>query len=178
MSIATRSSRRKTLVSIERGNLWATGATKTEAKANLEPMIDQALSGSYDPVILHCGSNSCLVWRTPTGWTYRIQWSDQRTDGLHEIRSPGSQHYTRDQAISKAGYHLVTLSLDHDVIHTDEDIPSYVSDPRDRNMVLSQFKFYRAWRWAKANIPGMADEANNNELHRWACDHQYDERFA
>ncbi len=160
----------------DRGSLNGIGKTITEAKANLNGKVDAALEGSYHPALVNFGQWSALVYRDPHGWNYKIlQRPDMVADGIIDVRFGSCGFTSLGQATQAAAAHVLDLDSRED-FHVDSDIPTWLTDPSDRRDLLYKGRFQRAYAWAKANMPEIAD--NDHLLHAWACDNDRDPRFA
>lgn len=172
--------RRTKMKEASQGDFTAQGLTVAEAKANLTEMVTSAIEGTYAPAIVSHGDYSALVTRTPHGWEYRLFCSIDRPinpDGIADTCCGTSMlgNVTRSQAIQSAAGHVVNLdSVDY---HTEDQLPTFLTNPKERENVLSCRRFNRAYRWAKANRPdGIGNE--DWSFHRWASHNMKNPEFA
>lgn len=65
--------RRKQQIEVRRGDVWASGETKMEAKKLLEERVDEALQ-YHAPKLIHAEGADCafLIVHTPSGWQSRM----------------------------------------------------------------------------------------------------------
>jgi hypothetical protein len=158
----------------ECGAVVGTGDTQTEAKADLARKVKEALTGSYQPVMVHYGAYTALVYRTPTGWGYRML-HDLDADGIQEVGyAIDTGNGTKDEAIQAAAGHVLDIGHGLDEFHADEDIPAWLTDKAGRSNVLTNARFRRAYAWVKEHEPEIAE----GKWHQWACDHSHEKRFA
>jgi hypothetical protein len=154
----------------QRGWLKGYGPTKAEAKQSLEAAVDRALKGSYSPVLVRCGPITIMVWRDPTGFQYSIM-HDSANDGIHEPSGCAIGFESMGEAIRSAASHAFSIGVDLTTVRTDSDIPLWVEGTDRRDNIIGLGRFQRAYRWAKQNQPDGIQPDNDNDLHRWACDH-------
>lgn len=85
------------------------GPTPTQARHQAAGLIEQALTGSYDPQIINYRNNAALVYRTPLyGWCWKlIQISGILETGL--LMGIGNPTDSLDQAIAEARMEVAKL---------------------------------------------------------------------
>jgi hypothetical protein len=130
-----------------------TGRNITEARRDAGLKIEQALSGSYDPVLLPLPDGTILVgFRTPTdGWSYWF-WRDGRLAGGCLCGST-----TRDELERRMRRHAAQSTEDPRYL----DHPSCT--PRDHQDLQDHLAWQRRYQAAKAM--GFTD----TDAHAYAC---------
>ncbi len=122
-----------------------TGRTLTEARRDAAQKIEQALSGTYDPVLLPLPDGDIMVgFRTPTeGWSYWF-WRDGRLSGGCLCALP-----TREELERRMRRHAAQSTEDSRYL---EHPTCTAEDKRD-------FDEYRAWqhRYQAAKAHGLSD---------------------
>ena len=157
---------------VERGTLTGEGASVREAKADLSAKIDAALEGTYRPVVINYKSWTAIVYRDPTGWYYLL--NEQFLPGRDSFGYCMHYHGDREVCIQHAAFHVLQNACDVYAIRNDADVPEWLSDDKLRSDLVYWCRWQRAAAWAKVNMP----ELDNNQLHRWACEHNHEEQFA
>jgi len=155
-------------ITLTRGQLQSTAKTKTEARADLDRQINEALSRDYTPtVFLHRGYIA-IVWEDPNGIHSRIVATPDDPPGV--VRQwCGSTSYavqtTREQAEACVRLHLADLAMD-----TTTDEPPAILDSFQYPEWRRKLGWSRACRYAKQNIPGTDND-------RWEWCHTYAHTF-
>jgi len=130
-------------------------------------LFRSALEGSYSPVLLSYKGQHAIAHRCPVGWSYSlINVSD---DGKHET---GCTMFvgTKEAAVNSAAFHIIQNACDVFAIRSDSDLPTWLTDRSKRSDLVSWCRWQRAAAYAQKN--------NEPDVHKWACDHHYEARFA
>jgi hypothetical protein len=128
------------------------GRTLTEARRDAAQKIEQALSGTYDPVLLPLPDGDIMLgFRTPAeGWSYWF-WRDGRLSGgcLCALT-------TREELERRMRRHAAQSTEDS----------RYLEHPTCTEQDKRDFDEYRAWqqRYAAAQAQGLSD----SEAHAYA----------
>ena len=153
------------------------GNTMTDAKKDAGRKIEEAMTGSYQPVMLQSRGIAVILWRDPQGWRYNTITDEQgklREDAFRSYCSGRTDYY---EEYASALLHLAQMTWDGqeerppclDEVSTINSRHT-VNDNAGRRL-LGEFKSWRgfqlAYRHAKASNIGNGD----CEWHRWACDH-------
>lgn len=160
--------------SVSCGVLAAEGETVAEARETLAVMVEDALSGDYRPFFVAYGNYTAVVYREPTGWHYRLL-ANGVQPGVSRLGF-GTFYETREKAIVAAAFHVLDLGSGDEEFHSDDDIPNWLTERRERDVLLHNARFRRAYRWVKANQPDGRD--NDHLWHEWAGWHSHDSQFA
>ena len=157
------------------GTVSGTGENVTAARADLMKNLEAACEGTYDPLLITYKSNTILLWRTPTGYEYKLMRGDERTaEGVNRVSAGTIMGGTdRNEAIQSAAHHVI--SVEGDDFHDESEIPTFLTDRQKRRDIIFCCRFQRAYRWAQANKPEGRD--NDHLWHEWACWHANDEQF-
>ncbi len=144
--------RKPKTVRVSRGCLSGQGATKTEARADLDKQIDAALQ-FHSPIIECWHGYTVFVAATPTGWTTYVFRPDELEHGARRIPCSHSFRKESDTVIS-ARMHAAqcawTLGCNDDAAFADR------SGLGDKARELTS---WMAWqrRYAEAVARGAAD---------------------
>ena len=142
-------------VTIKYFGMDGTGRNITEAKRDAGSKLERAMDGSYSPVILRHRGTTCMIWREPTGWEYRISRGEDRQ--YESLSGQTSACDSRDEAIREAIRHLCLTVFDW---RTDsDDAPELMTNREDRREYASLAQTHRAFntRYAKAKAAGLSD---------------------
>lgn len=151
-----------------RGVLTGEGTTVKDAKENLNAKIDAALEGSYSPILLAYKGYQAVVHRCPVGWSYSLI---KVGEGVTET---GCTVFVGDkkETINAAAFHIIQNGCDINAIHSEADLPDWLTDKSRRNDLVSWCRWQRAAAHAKeTGVP-------ENDIHGWACEHHHDAQFA
>lgn len=139
------------------GDVEAVGDTATEAKNECNKLVEQSLTGSYEPGFVRYGDLLGVFYRTLEGWTYKITKETQgsllgssmpdRSESRESIERRMRLHMAENYIGGNAGY---------EVLKHPDDIEEYRIDQ----------KFQELYRQAK--VQGMDD----NDAHRFACENR------
>lgn len=163
-----------------RGEVRAEGATQKEANEKLEKEIDRITTGTYEPRMVSYGQYTALVFRTLDGWTYKLldrHGAETFKAGPVTVWGGQSANPNLDAVMQDAAFHVLDIGGGREEFHTDADIPAWLTDKDKRSTILSNARFQRAYTWAKQNKPE-GTEGPEHLIHRWACDHAHEARFA
>jgi len=91
------------IVEVWHGGLTAHGRNVTTAKANLAEKIDNALEGSYTPILVHMADSplAALVWRDLHGWQYTITGLSEMPSGERVSMMNGSTSEGPDATVKQ-----------------------------------------------------------------------------
>jgi len=138
------------------------GSTIAEAKADAQAQVEQALCGSYNPLVISAHDQCVLVWRDLCGWGYTFVTPGSEVDGhdaipLHHLC--GGMYATSAEAEKAARFHLAQRIFRIGG-PTGLDV---IGDEKDRREHYGWCRFqyaYRAWQ-----NKGYGD----TDCHDWAC---------
>ncbi len=144
------------------GPISLTAATKTEARESLIAVVEQAISGEWQPEHLAYGNHTALVYRDIQGWHYQFQEVGQRhcttissgTDGRTETISAAKKHLA--QAAYPGSNGLAFLGNDYRAILDH----------------LHWIGFQRAYQHAMS-MTGVTEP----KMHQYACEKANDPRW-
>lgn len=160
------------------GPIAGKGRTLSEARADLNAQLEQAVTGSYEPAIISYNGYHAVVSRTAWGgWQYRTYGPERPliTEGVTDAGGCVMLgNVSRNEAIQSAAFHVVQLGCP--LFTRDDEIPAFLADPRRRRDLLSWCRWQRAYRYAQQNRP--EGRSNEHEWHEWACWHASDPMFA
>jgi hypothetical protein len=160
-------------VNITYFGMEGTGRTMTEAKKDAGRKVEEALAGSYEPMLLESRGWAIIIWRDPHGWRFNTiaEKGEYRKDAF---RCYTSGTKDRLDVFASALLHLAQMTWDGTELLPPclGSLPALLSRRDcDGRRLLSQFAHWRgfqlAYKHAKANGIGQSD----TEWHRWAGEH-------
>jgi hypothetical protein len=125
------------------------GKNVTEAKRDAGAKIERAMTGSYDPAIVHYRGHAAIVYRSPDVWHYSLV-SDE--EGFRERLCTTGAFDDKEVAMQRARYHVAQNAWQ---LSDGLAVPSFVTDKSDRMNLESLAKFQI--RYARARELGMTD---------------------
>ena len=131
-------------VTIDYLGMWGTGRTKTEAKQDAARRIEEALGGSYTPVILTAGGETILMYRDPlSGWSYHFVRDGELTGGCFSMDD-------RFETERQARRHLGGLATDWRTCQGPDDVHPIVQNQEDRRDIARGCQWQRDYQTARA----------------------------
>lgn len=168
-----------TQVSITYFGMDGTGRNVTEAKRDAGRKIEEALSGSYRPVVLESRGWAMLVWRDICGWQSSIiKWvdHDQNYESLWRADvSSGSGEKSFEECLERAYSHLAQMTWDQK-----ELVPPCLEEAgatkyvlplaKRRRSMLDDFRRWRGFQLAYQHAKITLGDGDAR-WHQWACEH-------
>lgn len=94
-------------VTVNYCGMEGSGRSVTEAKKDAARKLEQAVSGSYEPILLSCRRYAVLVYRKPLGWDYCTV-ADET--GFRTSLCAGSYDDNKQFIMDAARWHLAQLA--------------------------------------------------------------------
>lgn len=153
--------KRNTIAYARRGNVEASGRTKTEAKAELESQIDW-LCAEFYPHIEKRYNVLIFIHRTSTGWTSKVL---DPADMKHGAVAPWCTFQGKDgfaEVLEANRYHAAQLSWHH----TADDTAHIEAAGLDKNKAADLARWITFQRnYKKAKAAGASDSEAFNMAH-------------
>lgn len=137
-----------TLKQYDVGDHTWNGPTMREAKLKAECAIQQAFTGEYAPTVLFWRNHTLVVYRTATGWTYRIIFPEHREEGKPYKARAFSYYAERDydNVYHGATVHLAQIAWQHE---DGVSIPDFVTEKDAQQTVASWQRWQLRYRFFK-----------------------------
>ena len=144
-------------VSIDYFGMPGSGRNVTEAKRDAGRKLQEAMTGSYNPVLLHWRGYCIFVWRTPNGWESTVTHDPEGEFGV--IRKEGTLYggthadCDREEVVRRCWEHLAQLGWKHE---DGTNPPPFLKDRRS----IADFKTWAEFqiRFKAARERGMSDD--------------------
>lgn len=135
-------------VRIEYYGVEGSGKNVTEAKRDAGSKIENALSGSYTPIILQAGDETIIVFRSPDGWQYGFLRNG-------ELGSIQGQDKDKKEVERSARRHIGSNVTEWKTCFGPDDVHPIVKEERDRREIADNCKWQREMR--RATEAGLDD---------------------